>query len=127
MDRTRHFSDVVRAYRPHADVIFDAFRIITNYHTTVDAVRKAAWHDAEKNGKFFIKGQPNNLFARKGNLKPKQQVDLDALPTAHALLSKVYILDDQLITICKEPTVDQVKSAVQPIQAFTASLLYRPA
>jgi transposase len=138
MDRTGHFRDVVREYLPHADVVFDKFHIIANYNTTIDAVRREAWHDAEKKDKSFFKGQRYKLcyklFARKGTLKPKQQVDLDALLAANAPLSEVYVLGDQLRTIWQQPTVDQAtialddwialaaKSAVQPIQAFAASL-----
>jgi transposase len=139
--------DFVREYLPHADVVFDKFHIIANYNTTIDAVRREAWHDAEKKDKSFIKGQRYkfcyklcyNLFTRKGTLKPKQQADLDALLAANAPLSEVYVLGDQLRTIWQQPTVDQAtialedwiapaaKSAVQPIQAFAASLRRRAA
>ena len=109
-DRIGHFRDVVREYLPHADVVFDKFHIIANYNTTIAAVRRKAWHDAEKQDKFFIKGQRYNNFARKGTLKSKQQVDLDPLLAAHAPLSEVYVLGDQLRTIWQQPTVNQPRS-----------------
>lgn len=134
MDRTGHFRDVVREYLPHADVVFDKFHIIANYNATIDAVRRQAWHDAEKKDKSFIKGQRYNLFARKGTLKPERQIDLDALLAANAPLNEVYVLGDQLRTIWEQSTVERAtaalddwialaaKSAVEPIRAFAASL-----
>jgi transposase len=91
MDRAGHFRDVVREYLPHADVVFDKFHIIANYNATIDAVRRQAWHDAEKRDKSFIKGQRYNLFARKGTLKPERQADLEALLAANTSLNEVYL------------------------------------
>jgi transposase len=134
MDRSGHFRDVVREFVPHADIVFDKFHIIANYNTTIDAVRRNAWHAAAKQDKSFIKGQRYNLFARKGTLKPERQLELDALLAANAPLSEVYVLGDQLRTVWQQPDVEQAtaalddwiamaaKSTVEPIRAFAASM-----
>ncbi len=134
MDRAGHFRNVVKAYLPHADVVFDKFHIIANYNATIDAVRRQAWHDAEQQDKRFIKGQRYNLFARKGTLKPEKQADLDALLDANASLSEAYVLGDQLRTVWEQRSIETARQAlddwialalastVAPIRAFGASL-----
>jgi hypothetical protein len=134
MDRAGHFRDVVKAYAPQADIVFDKFHLIANYNATIDAVRRKSWHDAAKKDKTFIKGQRYNLFARKGTLKEERQADLDQLLAANAPISEAYVLGDQLRTIWEQPTVEKAKealddwialgakSAVEPLRAFAASL-----
>ena len=135
MDRAGHFRNVVRRYVPHAEIVFDKFHIIANYNATIDAVRRLAWHAAEQKDKSFIKGQRYNLFARKGTLKPEKQADLDALLAANATLNESYVLGDQLRTVWEQTSVERaqqalndwialaMKSTVEPIRAFGASLM----
>ena len=61
MDRAGAYLEVVKEQLPQADVVFDKFHLIANYHAVIDEVRRAEWRKASAQHKDVIKGQRYNL------------------------------------------------------------------
>ena len=94
MDRAGAYYETVREELPHADIVFDKFHLIRNYHEVIDAVRRSEWRQAKAEDRTVIKGQRYNLFANAGKLSPERKRDLEALLRINENLSKVYVLKD---------------------------------
>lgn len=96
IDRNGAYYEVVKEQLPHADIVFDRFHLIANYHAVIDEVRRAEWRKARAEDKAVIKGQRYNLFRNPWNRTPKQTRDLMALLHVNRNLAVVYILKDAL-------------------------------
>jgi transposase len=46
MDRAGAYREVVRDELPHADIVYDKFHLIVNYHVVIDEVRRSEWRKA---------------------------------------------------------------------------------
>ena len=57
MDRAGAYRKVVKAELPEADIVFDRFHLIANYHAVIDAIRRSEWREASAEDKNVIKGQ----------------------------------------------------------------------
>ena len=96
MDRAGAYREVVMAELPDADIVFDKFHLIANYHAVIDEVRRSEWRKASAEDKAVIKGQRYNLFRSPWNRTGKQTRDLMALLHINENLAKAYILKDAL-------------------------------
>jgi transposase len=96
IDRNGAYYQVVKEHLPKADIVFDRFHLIANYHAVIDKVRRAEWRKARAKDKAVIKGQRYNLFRNPWNRTPKQTRDLMALLHVNRNLGVVYILKDAL-------------------------------
>ena len=96
MDRSGAYYEVVREELPHADIVFDKFHLIANYHAVIDEVRRNEWRRANLEDRDVIKGQRYNLFRNPWNRTPKQTRSLMALLHVNRNLAIVYILKDAL-------------------------------
>ena len=96
IDRNGAYYEVVREQLPEADIVFDKFHLIANYHGVIDEVRRAEWRKARAEDKAVIKGQRYNLFRNPWNRTAKQTRDLMALLHVNRNLAVVYILKDAL-------------------------------
>ncbi len=96
MDRAGAYKAVVREHIPHAAIVYDKFRIVSNYHKAIDEVRRSEWRNADTDEKNIIKGRRYNLLKNPENLKPGQKEDLNALPELNEPLSAAYVLKDAL-------------------------------
>jgi len=96
MDRAGAYREVVKAELPDADVVFDKFHLIANYHAVIDEVRRSEWRKANAEDKDVIKGQRYNLFRSPWRRTGKQTRDLMALLHINENLAKAYILKEAL-------------------------------
>lgn len=96
MDRAGAYYETVREELPHADIVFDKFHLIQNYHGVIDEVRRREWHRAKRQDRTLIKGQRYNLFSAWTKLTPERQQALKELLRLNENLSKVYVLKDAL-------------------------------
>jgi len=96
IDRAGAYKAVIDKEIPDADIVYDKFHVISNYHAVIDKVRRAEWRAASKEEKEFIKGQRYNLFRNPENRKPEQESSLARLLSMNENLNKVYVLKDAL-------------------------------
>lgn len=96
MDRSGAYFEVVKAALPQAEIVFDKFHVIANYHAVIDAVRRAEWHRASAEHKHLIKGQRYNLFRNAHNRTARQTQSLRALLAMNQHLHTVHVLKDAL-------------------------------
>jgi transposase len=96
MDRAGAYREVVKAELPDADIVFDKFHLIANYHAVIDEVRRSEWRKANAEDKAVIKGQRYNLFRSPWRRTGKQTRDLMALLHINEDLAKAYILKEAL-------------------------------
>ncbi|MCP4592426.1 MAG: ISL3 family transposase [bacterium] len=96
MDRAGAYRTVVQAELPDADIVFDKFHLIANYHAVIDEVRRAEWRKASAADKDVIKGQRYNLFRNPINRTGTQTHSLMALLRMNRNLAVAYILKDGL-------------------------------
>ena len=94
IDRAGAYYEVVREQLPEADIVFDKFHLIQNYHKVIDQVRREEWHKASQEDEGVIKGQRYNLFRNPENRTAPQTRSLMALLRVNENLAKVYILKD---------------------------------
>jgi len=135
MDRAGAYRQVVQAELPDADIVFDKFHLIANYHGVIDKVRRAEWRKASAEDKAVIKGQRYNLFRNPANRTAAQTQSLMALLHMNRNLAVAYILKDGLRKLwdykhrkaaakylakwCRWAAV----SGVEALRAFARSLL----
>jgi len=96
MDRAGAYREVVKAELPDADIVFDKFHLIANYHAVIDEVRRSEWRKASAEDKAVIKGQRFNLFRNPWRRTGKQTRSLMALLQINENLAKAYILKEAL-------------------------------
>ena len=136
MDRAGAYRQVVKAELPDADIVFDKFHLIANYHAVIDAIRRAEWRKASAEDRDVIKGQRYNLFRNPSNRTPAQTQSLMALLHMNRNLAVAYILKDGLRKLwdyryrkaaakylakwCRWAAV----SGVEPLRKFSRSLLH---
>jgi len=96
MDRAGAYYEVVKAELPDADIVFDRFHLIANYHAVIDEVRRAEWRKASAEHRDVIKGQRYNLFRNPANRTAEQTQSLMNLLHMNRNLAVVYILKDAL-------------------------------
>jgi len=94
MDRAGAYYEVVKEQLPDADIVFDKFHLIANYHAVIDEVRREEWRKASKEYKDVIKGQRYNLFRNASNRTSEQTHSLMNLLHMNRNLAVCYILKD---------------------------------
>ena len=134
MDRAGIYRSVVKAELPHADVVFDKFHLIRNYHDVIDRVRRIEWRKANDADRSVIKGQRYNLFRNPENRTPSQTHKLHALLAINKPLMRAYVLKDALREVWtyaqgswSKDYLDQwiawgLKSGVGAVMTFARSL-----
>jgi len=126
IDRSGAYQDAVRAELPQADIVFDKFHLIANYHEVIDKVRREAWHAASEEDKKFIKGQRYNLFRNTANLDENMAVELERLLKANQPISVAYQLRDQFKAIWNCSTPDTIRDAVHQWVGLAKASLVEP-
>lgn len=96
MDRAGAYREVVQAELPGADIVFDKFHLIANYHAVIDEIRRDEWRKANAADRDVIKGQRYNLFRNPTHRTPAQTRSLMALLHINRNLAVAYILKDGL-------------------------------
>ena len=96
MDRSGPYRAVVREQLPAAEIVFDKFHIIANYHEVIDRIRRRSYREANGEERTFIKGQRFNLFRNPENLGEDGRTALTKLLAANADLHLTYLLKDGL-------------------------------
>jgi transposase len=94
MDRAGAYHEVVKDQLPDADIVFDKFHLIANYHAVIDEVRRDEWRKADKEYKDVIKGQRYNLFRNASNRTAEQTHSLRNLLHMNRNLAVCHILKD---------------------------------
>jgi len=135
MDRAGAYREVVKAELPQADIVFDKFHLIANYHAVIDQVRRVEWRKASAEDKDVIKGQRYNLFRNSANRTAAQTQSLMALLHMNRNLAVAYILKDGLRKLWDYKRIKAaekylakwcrwaVVSGVGALRAFARSLL----
>jgi len=135
MDRAGAYRQVVRTELPQAEIVYDKFHLIANYHAAIDEVRRGEWRKAREEDKDVIKGQRYNLFRNASNRTWAQTQSLMKLLHINENLAKAYILKEALRKLwdyrypkaaakylakwCRWAAV----SGVEALRAFARSLL----
>jgi transposase len=96
MDRAGAYREVVKAELPDADIVYDKFHLIANYHAAIDEVRRSEWRKANAEDKAVIKGQRYNLFRSPWRRTCEQTRDLMALLEINENLATAHILHESL-------------------------------
>ena len=96
MDRSGPYRAVVQEQLPAAEIVFDKFHILANYHEVIDRLRRRSYREANGESRTFIKGQRFNLFRRPENLGRDGKAALTKLLAANADLHLTYLLKDGL-------------------------------
>lgn len=97
IDRSGAYREVLREHVPHADVVYDKFHILANYHSkVVDEVRRREWRKAKAEQKDVIKGQRYTLLKNPENRTEEDLQRLDELVQVNENLNLVDILKDDL-------------------------------
>lgn len=96
MDRAGAYKEVVEEEVPEAEIVYDKFHLIKNYHGVIDDVRRQEWRQADEEDKDLVKGQRYNLFRNEENLTEQQAQDLQRLLEENENLNTVYVLKDAL-------------------------------
>jgi transposase len=96
MDRAGAYYEVVKDQLPQADIVFDKFHLIANYHAVIDEVRREEWRKASAEDKDVIKGQRYNLFRNPANRTSAQTQSLMKLLHVNRNLAVAHILRDAL-------------------------------
>jgi transposase len=96
MDRAGAYREVVKAELPDADIVYDKFHLIANYHAAIDEVRRSEWRKANAEDKAVIKGQRYNLFRSPWRRTGEQTRDLMALLEINENLATAHILHESL-------------------------------
>jgi transposase len=112
IDRSGAYTAAVKSGLPHADVVYDKFHLISNYHDVIDTVRREAWKAASECDKAFIKGQRYNLLRNIENLTAEMLLTLDQLLQSNAPINTAYTLRDQFKMIWSYDTPEGMKTAV---------------
>jgi len=94
MDRAGAYYEVVKDQVPEADIVFDKFHLIANYHAVIDQVRREEWRKAKGQYKDAIKGQRYNLFRNASHRTPEQTHSLMNLLHMNRNLAVCYLLKD---------------------------------
>jgi len=94
MDRAGAYYEVVKEQLPDADIVFDKFHLIVNYHAVIDEVRREEWRKAKGQYKDVIKGQRYNLFRNPENRTSAQTQSLMNLLHMNRNLAVCYLLKD---------------------------------
>jgi transposase len=96
MDRSGAYKSAVQEHLPQADIVFDKFHLISNYHEVIDQVRRRSYREVSLGERSFIKGQRYNLFRNPKNLTRSGRQELKLLLAANWDLQVVYLLKDCL-------------------------------
>jgi transposase len=96
MDRSGPYRAVVAEQLPAAEIVFDKFHIVANYHEVIDRIRRRSYREANGEGRTFVKGQRFNLFRRPENLRREGRAALAQLLEANVDLHVAYLLKDGL-------------------------------
>ena len=135
MDRAGAYKAVVSEQAPEADIVFDKFHIIKNYHDVIDEVRRQEWRAASEEDKDLVKGQRYNLFRKPDNLTEDQKRELEELLEVNENISTVYVMKDQLRKLWSYVRPDRAeqyllywrqlakKSSLEALKDFADSLL----
>ncbi len=102
IDRSSAYKHAVEQYLPDADISFDLFHLICNINEAVDKVRRAQWHQADKQEKKFIKGSRYVLLRGEENLSDTARQTLDSLKAVNEPISTAYLLKEQFRDIFKQ-------------------------
>lgn len=135
MDRAGAYHTVVAEQLPDADIVFDKFHLIANYHDVIDKVRRQEWRNAKGQYKDVIKGQRYNLFRNASNRTASQTNSLRNLLQINRNLSICYVLKDAFRKLWNYRYPGAARtyffrwvgytmvSGVKPLQAFGQRLL----
>ncbi len=135
MDRAGAYKEVVSEEIPEADIVFDKFHIIKNYHDVIDEVRRQEWRAASDENKEVVKGQRYNLFRNPENLTEEQGQELEELLQLNENINKVYVMKDKLRKLWGYVRPDRAErylehwaqlakqSTLEPLEEFGSSLL----
>jgi transposase len=115
MDRSGPYRAVVAEQLPAAEIVFDKFHIIANYHEVIDRIRRRSYRTANAESRTFIKGQRFNLFRRPENLRREGRAALHQLLAANVDLHLTYLLKDGLQQLW---SYTYPKSAAKALEAW---------
>ena len=100
VDRLGAYVECIEEALPGAQIVYDKFHLLVNFHRIVDEVRRQEWNQARRTHApqraKLIKGQRYNLLRRAERNTPAQRRRLEELLAMNEPLSKVYLLLEDL-------------------------------
>ena len=114
MDMWAPYEQAVRAYLPHARIVYDFFHVVAKYNREVlDAVRREAYRKADDpQERKFIKGSRFLLYKNDESLTRKQRPHLNELLRVNAEINTAYVLKDALKEIWHTRTPAQARGTL---------------
>jgi transposase len=113
MDMGQAYQSAVRQSLPHADIVFDRFHVMQNYHILMRKQRKREFSNSSNEDKKLLKGTLFLLLKNAHKLDDKQSNRLDDLLESNRNLCTIYMMKEQLQALWKETSFDAMERALE--------------
>lgn len=113
MDMGPSYQKAVRDCLPNADIVFDRFHVMKNYHKALSNQRRIEFRKANKSGKDLLKGTHYLVLKNAGKLSDKQTQKLQKLLDENVNLNTLYMMKEQLQTLWESSSVEQMHEQLE--------------
>ena len=98
---------------PKADIVFDRFHVMQNYHLLIRKERQRAFRNGSNQEKKMLTGTLFLLLKNAHKLDDRQSDRLDDLLESNKTLCIIYMLKEQLQAIWDEPCYESMVNALE--------------
>ena len=113
MDMGQPYQSAVRKMLPNADIVFDRFHVMQNYHLLMRKERNKAFRNGSYQEKKMLKGTLFLLLKNAHKLDDRQSDRFDDLLESNKTLCIIYMLKEQLQAIWDESCYESMVHALE--------------
>lgn len=113
MDMGQAYQSAVRRSLPHADIVFDRFHVMRNYHILMTKHRRKEFFNSSNDDRKLMKGTLFLLLKNAHKLNEKQSDKLDDLLESNKSLCTVYMMKEQLQALWQETSYEAMENALE--------------
>ena len=113
MDMGQAYQSAVRRSIPNADIVFDRFHVMQNYHILIKKQRRKEFFNSTKEGQKLMKGTLYLLLKNAYKLDGKQSDRLDDLLESNKSLCTIYMMKEQLQALWQETNYEAMDNALE--------------
>lgn len=113
MDMGPAYQSAVKKCLPNADIVFDRFHVMQNYHKLIKIQRRKEFFNSTKEDKKIMKGTLYLLLKNARKLDEKQSDRLDDLLECNKSLCTIYMMKEQLQALWEETSYDAMEQALE--------------
>lgn len=113
MDMGQAYQSAVKHSIPNADIVFDRFHVMQNYHILITKQRRKEFFKSTKENQKIMKGTLYLLLKNAYKLDDKQSDRLDDLLESNKNLCTIYMLKEQLQALWQETSYDAMDRALE--------------